>query len=206
MRNLAKSVEPPILEANNAQWTAEFLADQDNATAKYRYRCKEIKEALKQETGWKCIYCESKIGHNTPGDVEHKIPTSIVPQRHFEWQNLSVACGECNRRKNNYYDAIKPFLDPYQHDVDTRVKHHGPVVGWTTGDNESELTIRILDLHNATRDQLLKRKIEKIEEINNLCSRILNEAGTELAEILKADLQRRMDRSEEYSGMVKSLF
>jgi hypothetical protein len=63
----------------------------------------------------------------------------------------------------------------------------------------------VLEIHKYVRVQLLIRKIEKIDEINNLCARILDAAGTPLEAILKADLRRRAEKTEEYSGMVKSI-
>jgi hypothetical protein len=205
MRNLAKGAEPAVLNASAAQWALDLQADPTSRTRKYRYRHPDIKAALVQETGWKCIYCESKIGHNTPGDIEHKIPSSLVPNQHFQWENLSVACTECNRRKNNYLNAVLPFLDPYNDDVEARVRHYGPTVGWAAGDAAAEVSVRTLELHNFRRTQLLNRKIEKIEEINNLCARILSAVGTPLESILKADLLRRAEKDAEYSGMVKSI-
>ena len=85
---------------------------------------------LKEETGFKCVYCESKIGHNTPGDIEHKIPSSKDEDQHFAWNNLTIACTECNRRKNDYYVIGNEFLDPYSDDVENVLEHHGPLVYW----------------------------------------------------------------------------
>ena len=44
----------------------------------------QIKAALMKETHDKCAYCESKVGHNCPGDAEHKIPVSHDAQRLFD--------------------------------------------------------------------------------------------------------------------------
>ena len=134
MRKLEKLPCPKILSDNFDVWTEEFLADTTSSTKKYRYRNPAIKEVLKNETGWKCVYCESKIGHNTPGDVEHKIPSSKAEGLHFDWDNLTVACGECNRRKNDHYEVGQEFLDPYIDDVEHEIEHYGPVVGWRNGD------------------------------------------------------------------------
>lgn len=88
---------PNVLAINHDEWLTAFLADKTNKTNKYRYRHSEIKITLTEETGWKCVYCESKIGHNTPGDIEHKVPSSKDEHRHFNWENLTVACTECNK-------------------------------------------------------------------------------------------------------------
>src|SRR5687768_6014392 len=110
MRKLEKLPIPELLAANGTQWLEEYIKDPSSATTRYRYRAREIKDALREETGWKCVYCESKIGHNTPGDVEHKVPSRKNPALHFDWYNLTVACTECNRRKNDYFEKEIGFL------------------------------------------------------------------------------------------------
>jgi len=104
MRTINKKPKPQVLVDNEDSWLTAFKSDRSNSTKKYRYRDKAIKKALIEETGYKCVYCESKIGHNTPGDIEHKIPSSKNIDLHFTWGNLTIACTECNRRKNYYYE------------------------------------------------------------------------------------------------------
>ncbi|WP_287363276.1 HNH endonuclease [Mesorhizobium sp.] len=205
MRKLAKLPIPEVLDANHIQWLEQFLIDVTNKTNRYRYRHPDIKGCLVDETKNKCVYCESKIGHNTPGDVEHMVPTAINPNLHFIWINLTIACTECNRRKNAYYSAELPFLDPYTDDIEDQIEHHGPIVGWKPNETAAETSIRILELEGHTRIELVMRKIEKIEEINNLVGRVMHEAGSPLGQVLSASLLRKADPSEEYSGMVKSV-
>ncbi|MGA9658335.1 MAG: HNH endonuclease, partial [Asticcacaulis sp.] len=182
-------------------WAAEFVADKTNVTKKYRYRHKDIKSSLVAETSNKCVYCESKIGHNTPGDVEHKIPSSIDADKHFEWDNLTVACTECNRRKNAYFSVEAPFLDPYVDDVESRLVHVGPVVCWAPGDATAEISVRTLEMHDSTRHQLIMRKIEAIDRLNNIVARIESEAKP-LKELLLLSLERMKSRNAEFSAMI----
>lgn len=205
MRSIRKGAVPQVLQDSGAVWLQAFLEDRGSNTRRYRYRDREIKECLLEETSSKCVYCESKIGHTSPGDVEHKIPSSLFPDRHFDWLNLTIACSECNRRKSNYYDAEKPFLDPYADDVETRVIHHGPVVGWPAGDGEAEITIRTLELNVMSRIQLILRKVEKLEQWSVLRDRVANESDADLRGILQARLQQMADPSSEYSGMIRTV-
>lgn len=202
MRTVQKGEVPQVLADNQERWLADYQADPANPTRKYRYRDRSIKNALVAETSSKCVYCESKIGHNTPGDVEHKTPSSVAPERHFDWTNLTIACTECNRRKNDYFDAIKPFLDPYEEATEARVIHYGPVVGWAPGDQEAEISVRILGLSTQERLPLVLRKIEKLEELNVLRGRIASEANETLRSLLEARLEQLMTASAEYSAMV----
>ncbi len=124
MRKIQKLQIPEILASNSAKWLSEYIEDKSSSNRRYRYRETDIKNQLKQETADKCVYCESKIGHNTPGDVEHKIPSSKNINLHFDWNNLTIACTECNRRKNDYYEEGIEFLDPYEDDVEVLLEHH----------------------------------------------------------------------------------
>lgn len=205
MRNIEKLPAPEVLAANQIEWTAEYLADKTNPTKKYRYRHEGIKTVLKEETGWKCVYCESKIGHNTPGDVEHKIPSSKVPHFHFVWENLTIACSECNRRKNDYYKEGEEFLDPYNEDVESLIQHYGPVLGWRNGDQRAEITVKTLDLDTTARFPLISRKIEKIEELNNVIERYIKEESAAIKTLMKQKIKRMIGKTAEFSGMIKSI-
>lgn len=204
MRSLSKGPTPKILSDNQATWTAAYVADKTNDTKKFRYRHEDIKSALKEETGFKCVYCESKIGHNTPGDVEHKIPSSADETKHFEWSNLTVACTECNRRKRAYYDMVKPFLDPYVPGIEDRLVHQGPVVSWKPGDVVAEVSVKILELNSDARAQLISQKVEKIDSLNNVVAR-LHDADPLLRDLMRLKVQEMSEPTAEFSGMVVEL-
>ena len=120
MRKLNKLSEPNELREMRPYWERK-VREVGSIYYKTKYRSKPIKKQLKSETYNKCVYCESKIGHNTPGDVEHKIPVSVMESKRFDWPNLTIACTECNRRKNDYYDDETSFIDPYVDDIAERL-------------------------------------------------------------------------------------
>lgn len=202
MRAINKKPKPQVLVDNEDSWLTEFKADPSNSTKKYRYRDRQIKEALKEETGHKCVYCESKICHNTPGDIEHKIPSSKNIDLHFTWGNLTIACTECNRRKNDYYEESAEFLDPYSDDVEQLVEHHGPIVYWKAGSTRAEITIRTLELNSESRMPLILNKMEKLEEVSNLFERYESEPNETLKSLLKRKLIEMTETNSEYSGMI----
>lgn len=205
MRRVAKLPIPAILQKKAATWLAAFLTDRGSDNKKLKYRHKQIKTALRQETGWKCVYCESKIGHNTPGDIEHKIPSSKDPNLHFEWTNLTVACTECNRRKLDYYVAGSAFLDPYVDDVDACLLHLGPFVNWQPGNARAEVAIRKLELDiSGQRPELVDRKKDVLEKARALLENVAT-AGDPLLKMLREDELRQMCVLDaEYSAMVRT--
>lgn len=206
MRSLGKENIPQVLNENHVNWLAEWLEDKTNSTKKFRYRNPEIKTTLKAETGYKCIYCESKIGHNTPGDIEHIIPSSKDETKHFIWDNLTIACTECNRRKNAYYEEGEEFLNPYtDKPIEELIEHYGPIVNWKNGQPRAEMSIKILELNKDTRSELISQKIQKIEDLNNLIERYQTEANPILKKIHEYNLRSMSEVRSEYSGMVKTI-
>ena len=203
MRRLTKGSIPPILVAEGARWLQEHTDDPESNTKRFRYRHPDIKKALRDETGWKCVYCESKLGHSSPGDVEHKIPSSKVKAKHFDWNNLTVACTECNRRKGDYYSDETPFIDPYVDPVDADVLHSGPLVSWRPGVANAELSVRKLELHGMQRPQLVQQKIDVLDRARALAGLVASDDGPLRA--LRLDELNRMQSSEaEYSACVRS--
>jgi uncharacterized protein (TIGR02646 family) len=203
MRNIPKLPEPAVLSQNKSEWTAAFLSN-PSETTQNRYRHPEIKAKLLTETNSKCVYCESKIGHNCAGDIEHKVPKAKRPELIMDWNNMTIACNECNRRKGQYYDPDCMFLDPNSDDVENLVQHVGPLVFNRPGDTRGEVTVRILELNLATRNSLIERKFEKLESIWNLCNQVAKECNPVLKNFLLKDLSEACDVSSEFSGMVKT--
>ena len=205
MRNLTKTKIPLVLEQNHESWQRQL--DQDpSGTNKYRYRHPEIKAALREETYDKCVYCESKVGHNTPGDVEHMVPSSVSREQHYDWQNLTIACTECNRRKNDYYQSDAPFLNPYRDDVEHRVLHAGPVVVPAAGDEVAEISVSILELDSPDKRRVLfAQKVATLKSVGQLINSIVNTSSPYLKKVLQKRLQEYASPSAEYSAMVLSL-
>ena len=204
MRFLKKHPKPAVLASNWRAWTRALRDDPTNATKRTRYRHPDIKRALLKETSSKCVYCESKIGDTLPGDVEHMVPVASRLVGCFFWPNLTIACIECNRRKGTYYDRDLSFLNPYVDDVENLVTHLGPVVSWSPGNVQAEATVKLLELHNGRRLELISRKIEHMEHLNDLMHRMNSRGGIE-AEIARIKVKDMCQPTEKYSAMVQSI-
>src|SRR6185437_13000297 len=108
-----------------------------------------------------------------------------APELHFTWSNLTIACNECNRRKNDYYEVGNAFVDPYVDDVETMIEHLGPFVSWQVGNGRAETSIRQLQLNSAERLQIILRKMAKLDELGNCVERYHAEADPLLRQLLK---------------------
>lgn len=116
MIRLTKGPLPGVLRRHATKWREEYrrrVVEGDESIAKAsetRYRDSEIKQGVLAEANEKCIYCESKPRHVSPGDVEHLLPKSQFPELIVERRNPGFVCSECNRRKGDYFDENEPIV------------------------------------------------------------------------------------------------
>ncbi len=82
----------------------------------------DIKAQLKLAQHGKCCFCEAKVAHICPGDVEHFRPKRGYVQDEdqglqqpgyywlsYSWENLLFCCEQCNRRdKGNLFPLLTP--------------------------------------------------------------------------------------------------
>lgn len=208
MIKLTKTPEPHVLTTNAAAWTAEILkamadGDKPTKTQKSRYNHPQIKSAIRSETSDKCAYCESKVTHVSPGDIEHIIPKSKDPNKFFDWPNLTLACRICNLAKGDFYeldgtDAI--LLDPYVDDPNGFFLFFREAI---IARPDNDRAIATHDRLKLGRNELLERRRTLLDFINGLVIAYCN-ASDAVKPILLNDLQKRcLHTSSEYSAFAK---
>lgn len=206
MIRLKKTKKPDVLAKNETAWIKAFLAreaknEEPTEAEKSKYRHHKIKEALVKETDGKCAYCESKLRHITPGDVEHIIPKSKVPAKIFEWENLTLACGVCNGNKSNHFGDHDNFVDPYQVEPSEHFFFAGPMILPQPTSNPGLLTEAVLKLN---RPELIERRSDKIRQLNTLVRNIAVAKDQEIREVLRIDLEKNETAAnKEYAGMAR---
>src|ERR1700722_11367263 len=164
MIRLNKGTRPSILERRAEQWTRELLekinrGEEPTKVEKTRYNHHEVKEALLRETNGKCAYCESKLRHVAFGDIEHIVPKSVLPDRWFVWENLTLACDVCNTNKSNYSGDHDEFVDPYANEPEDLFWFMDATLWGFPGKDAADTTIRILKLN---RPDLLEKRREEL--------------------------------------------
>lgn len=99
------------------------------------YGHEEVKKALIKIQDYKCCFCEAKIGHISPGDVEHFRPKAGWVQTNeklnkpgyywlaYKWDNLLLSCEICNRRnKKNYFPLLPNSPRALSHNDDCNLE------------------------------------------------------------------------------------
>lgn len=207
MIRLARGPKPGVLEERGEEWAREFVGHvgplaQMAPSTRYRYRHAEIKEAVKRDSSEKCIYCESKITHVYPGEIDHLLPASKRRDLSVAWENLGYVCAECNREKRDYYEPALPLLDPYEDEPGEHLAFYGPMVLWRSGSERGEVTVRELKLHR--RPGLLERKKERIEALQVLIDRISAMAPGPLRTAVETALDDELLDEREYAATARA--
>lgn len=205
MKKLNKTSEPLILKANAESWLAEILSYSSvEDCPKYsleRYKHKEIKTALIAETKGKCVYCESKVEHIYPGDIEHIKPKVRFRELTFTWDNLTLACWKCNHNKLDYFDFVLGLINPYVEDPEEYIFAQGPVLFSKQNKDRGRITIEKLDLN---RIGLFERRLERLDQINMLIKLLQNEINAEKKVMLKQAILEELNEDKEYLLTVKN--
>lgn len=209
MRKLSKLDKPKILEDNATEWTRQYCdclksnktPDKKLAT---KYNHPEIKNTLEKETHEKCAYCESKIKHNSYGDIEHILPKNkdARPDLYVEWSNLTLSCEQCNRSgKSAYYNPQLQLINPYVDNPERHFQAFGPLIYGVKSDERAFVTEKILKLN---RSALFNQRTDRIESVNNLLRTWENEKNDVIKNLLENQLHEEYSENKEYSFVVKN--
>lgn len=206
MIRLNKGAVPQVLALHQEEWTIELrrrLATGDDPGPAYRrYNQPEIKQALKDETGNKCAYCEAKVGIVDYPHIEHIAPKSIVPDRCFDWSNLTLACGICNNHKLDYFDPSDPPIDPYSVDPTVHIRFVQCVAFAENGSRLGSRSIKLLALNRA---ELFIARSEHCLKLGGLVEQWLMESDPQMKLAIARELRERANPDKEFSALVVTM-
>jgi HNH endonuclease len=217
MIELSKLNEPDVLKEYKEEWRAQYLSYFDHDGDKYikksditipnslvrKYNNSKIKAQLLKETNEKCAYCESKMLHITYSDIEHIKPKSLKPELIFEWENLTIACEECNRRhKKDYYDENAELLNPFKEDPGKSIYAFGPLLKHVIGNKKGWRSCNIIGLN---REKLIERRIDRIKNVSSMIDQWYQETNEGHKNILYKEILKEMEPDKEYSLVIKYL-
>lgn len=198
MIELKKEPKPQLLIDNGETWTNDlmseyYLTNNINKTKQNRYNKPQIKDALKRETKEKCAYCESKITHIYPGDIEHIIPKSKFPRLTFTWSNLTLGCYWCNNKKRAFLNRTCMMLNPYKDKTNTHIRAFGALIYHINSNERGEITWRQLELN---RPELRDKRQEKIEELQTMIDKLRKTVNQGLKDLIEIEIIDFIERTE----------
>jgi hypothetical protein len=200
---LRKGNPPAILVEKASEWAAEYQSalaagGEIPKTIRFRYRHKDIKAAIREESHNKCIYCESPVGF---GQTDHILPVSKCPSLVVDWDNLALVCTECNTHKSDYFDSTLPLINPYVEDPADFLIFLGPLVMALAGNQRGQATERQIKLNRA---ELLERRTRRLRMLEPLLHQwALQPPGT-LKDLLKEAILDEASANKEYAATVRA--
>lgn len=184
------------------------------------YGHKNVKDSLIGIQGYKCCFCESKIGHIDDGDVEHFRPKAGWVQDEesinkpgyywlaYDWDNLLLSCGKCNQRfKRNYFplsteiralshndsvDDEEPiFIHPGNENAEMFITFNEEIPKEVDGNVRGQQTIKKLQLDRDGLNEQRKSKLDMVRDIYDLAKGLhINYPESELTKESKRRIER----------------
>ena len=162
---------------------------------------KPLQNALLEEQGFICCYCEKEID-NKSSHVEHIKPRHAFENDRLNYQNLLCSCGRnlnkkepktCGHAKENWYDDTL-FISPLSSDCESRFKYSnsGEIKASGEKDNASEETIKRLNLNLFN---LIKSR-----------KNVIDVHITDTSDDLNAILEMKDGKYQEFHTTIKQFF
>lgn len=209
MRNVTRVAKPRILVQNKEVWKRELLeelAKGDNANKKRlktlykRYGHKKIRESLARMYKY-CCYCESHVRHVTIDHIEHRKPKAKdkFPECTFDWENLHLACPNCNGAKSAKWDSKYPILDAV---IDNPISEFLTYRRWNRVHlkKRGKTTREHADLN---RDELIEAREGIYHQIMSIIEMYNNDPDSPDAQVVPQKLEQLSE--EQFGSFVKYL-
>ncbi|MBN2209694.1 MAG: TIGR02646 family protein [Candidatus Coatesbacteria bacterium] len=171
MKFIIKQQEPIEL----SEWKTKKLKHQRKPWKKIPIEIKvAVREALKQEQGFICCYCECRISSDNDCHVEHLRPQSKFPALALAYDNMLASCQQdlepeeparCGTKKADWFDESL-VVSPLDESCENRFKFNdqGDIAPADSGDDAARETIDKLALNI---DWLRARRKKAIREALN---------------------------------------
>lgn len=204
MRHIERLEEPAILTKKKNVWLADFLASGKLRPDSSKYANPKIRQQLASMSYHKCFYCEGML-KGTPKEVDHYVEVTVDKKKAFEWDNLYLACSNCNDKLSENWIPGKNVLNPCR-ESDAEIKEHitfveeqiKPVNASTKGLQ----TIQKYRLDTELLDLQRSRQLQKLDDvIIKTFQQMLSEGRRDMTEKEKQAIRAFVGRTEPYSYM-----
>lgn len=209
MRHFKRLPAPQILSDKKEEWTQKFLQGTKPRPDSSKYAHEEIRGTLNAMSFHKCFYCERKL-KGIPKEVDHYAEVAEAREKAFEWENLCLACSDCNKKLPNRSIPNHETLNPCVHSDEEIMGHltfEDEIIIINNASAVGAQTIRKYRLDSETLD-LLRGK--HLREFQKLLTIILRNCMREKRSHLNAQeldvLNRFQQTDQPFSLMFKILF
>ena len=113
MIHIDRLSKPEILVRKEKEWIDNFIASNKKRPDNSKYGHKQIRNSLNSMSFHKCFYCERKLT-GIPNEIDHYIEVADPSGKNlaFKWENLFLACDNCNNKLKNTDIPVSSALNP----------------------------------------------------------------------------------------------
>ena len=208
MRHIERLQIPEKLRDNQAKWQADFDAKRavnpKVRPVSNRYAHDTIKNKLMCMSHNKCFYCEKDVQDNAC-DVDHYIEVAVHPSKAYEWNNLYIACKNCNYKEPHdsipVNEALNPCADS-DDEIRANVSFDTEIMYPVNKSVKGEKTIRKFRLNSDSLVSLRRNWIIYLDtKLFEILGKMAKEKRKQLNEEEIIMIKRFMDASSQFSLM-----
>lgn len=210
MRHIDRLPSPEILAQKHVEWQRKFeekLATHPKARPdNSKYGHKDILNSLFTMSYGKCFYCERTLAFENK-EIDHQIEVAIDPSKAYEWDNLYLACSNCNDKLNHAVIPIQNALDPCRDSdeiIAQNLTFNDELIQAKNGSQKGLNTIKKYKLNTELLDyHRLKVLKQLIKVATNILKRMISEHRDYLNEDEKNSIKAFMQPDHQFSLMCK---
>lgn len=167
MRFIERLTKPAILEEKADQWRDAFVSSGKKRPDNSKYAHSQIRESLNTMSFCKCFYCERKL-KDIPQEVDHFIEVAERKDLAYEWDNLYLACDNCNNKQPNRSIPVAEAINPCHHS-DEEIQQHlafeGEIIRARNNSDLGRRTIQKYRLDSPQQDHVRLKAIKRFQTI-----------------------------------------
>ena len=203
MRYIERIAKPEILEQKADTWRDAFVGSDKKRPDNSKYAHRQIRDSLNAMSFRKCFYCERKL-KDIPEEIDHFIEVAERKDLAYEWQNLYLACDNCNNKLPNRTIPVTSALNPCHHPDDDIQQHLTFEDEIIRAKNDSDLGRATIQKYKLDSDQLDLVRLRAIQQFHKVLIRIqknMNKEGRVMSEREKEVLLSFQQKDRSFSLM-----
>ena len=199
---------PAILRDKQAEWQEKYEEKlEENPKARpdnSKYAHKDIKDTLYAMSYGKCFYCETKLSGGNK-EVDHFIEVSIDHSKAYEWENLYLACSNCNDKLDHETIPVSEALDPCRdsdEEIQQNITYVDELISAVPGSQKGLNTIKKFKLNTELLDMRRGQWLNKLlKSVIDIQERMIAEGREKVTKEERERLLRYTMPDQPYSLM-----
>ena len=210
MRHIDRLPIPDILAQKHDEWQRKFeekLATHPKARPdNSKYGHKDILSLLYTMSYGKCFYCEKALAFDSK-EIDHQIEVAVDSSKAYEWDNLYLACPNCNDKLTHAVIPVQNALDPCRDSDETIAQNltfNGELIQAKNGSQKGLDTIKKYKLNTELLDHLRLKVLKQLfTVVVDIQKRMISEHRACLNEDEKNSIKVFMQPDHQFSLMCK---